>query len=54
MTFLPTDILAFTIALVTSTGLMLFMWRQNFYLERENNKLRKSLATMSHSQKEKR
>ena len=43
MTLLTTDILAVIIALITSTGLMLWTIRDNWYLRRENLELKRSL-----------
>jgi hypothetical protein len=43
MTLLTTDILAVIIALIASTGLMLWTIRENWYLRRENLELRRSL-----------
>jgi hypothetical protein len=43
MTLLTTDILAVIIALISSTGIMLWTIRDNWYLRRENVELRKKL-----------
>jgi hypothetical protein len=55
MTLLTTDILAIIIALILSSGLMLWMIRDNWYLRRENLELRQALLryTKSRSNKDK-
>jgi hypothetical protein len=43
MTLLTTDILAIIIALITSAGLMLWTFRDNWHLRRENLLLKEAL-----------
>jgi hypothetical protein len=43
MTLLTTDILAIIIALILSSGLMLWTIRENWYLRRENLELKQAL-----------
>jgi hypothetical protein len=43
MTLLTTDILALMIALVASSGLMLWAFRANYYFRKENLELREQL-----------
>ena len=55
MTLLTTDILAIIIALIGSSGLMLWAFRDNWYLRRENLELKQALLryTKARSNKEK-
>jgi hypothetical protein len=43
MTLLTTDILAIIIALILSSGLMLWTIKENWYLRRENLELKQAL-----------
>jgi hypothetical protein len=43
MTILETDVLAIIIALTASAGMMLWAIRANYYLQKENLKLRQEL-----------
>jgi hypothetical protein len=55
MTLLTTDILAIIIALIGSSGLMLWAFRANWYLRRENLELKQALLryTKARSNKDK-